>query len=114
MTTVVVSSVIANKPLNGGNAWAVLSWVLGLQKLGVRVYFVEQIDRESCVDATGAVTAFEDCINLTDFKQATEQFGLAGAAALIYEGGEQVHGLPYAELLEVAEWPSSLSTSPGI
>ncbi len=103
MTTVVVSSVIANKPLNGGNAWAVLSWVMGLQKLGVGVYFVEQIGRESCVDATGAVTAFEDCINLTYFKQATEQFGLAGAAALIYEGGEQVHGLPYAELLEVAE-----------
>jgi hypothetical protein len=103
MTTVVVSSVIANKPLNGGNAWAVLSWVLGMQKLGVRVYFVEQIGRESCVDAADAVTAFEDCINLTYFKQATEQFGLAGAVALIYEGGEQVHGLPYAELLEVAE-----------
>jgi hypothetical protein len=103
MTTVVVSSVIANKPLNGGNAWAVLSWVLGLQKLGVRVYFVEQIGRESCVDATGAFTAFEDCINLTYFKEVTEQFGLTGASALIYEGGEQVHGLPYAELLEVAE-----------
>jgi hypothetical protein len=103
MTTVVVSSVIANKPFNGGNAWAVLSWVLGLQKLGVRVYFVEQIGRESCVDAAGAVTAFEDCINLTYFKEVTEQFGLAGAAALIYEGGEQVHGLPYTELLEIAE-----------
>jgi hypothetical protein len=103
MTTVVVSSVIANKPLNGGNAWVVLSWVLGLRELGFRVYFVEQIDRESCVDAAGAVTAFENCINLTYFKQATEQFGLAGSAALIYEGGEQVHGLTYAELLDIAE-----------
>jgi hypothetical protein len=103
MTTVVVSSVIANKPLNGGNAWAVLSWVLGLRELGFRVYFVEQIDRESCVDAAGAVTAFENCINLTYFKQATEQFGLAGSAALIYEGGEQVHRLTYAELLDIAE-----------
>jgi hypothetical protein len=98
-----VSSAIANKPLNGGNAWAVLSWILGLRELGFRVYFVEQIGRESCVDAAGVVTAFEDCTNLTYFKQATEQFGLDGSAALIYEDGEQVHGLPYAELLDIAE-----------
>ena len=41
-----------------------------------------------------------------DFKQVTEQFGLAGlagSAALIYENGEQIHGLPYAELLDIAE-----------
>ena len=103
MTTVVVSSVIANKPLNGGNAWAVLSWVLGMRELGFRVYFVEQIGRESCVDAAGATTAFEHSANLAYFKQATEQFGLSGSAALIYEGGEQVHGVPYAELLDIAE-----------
>ena len=103
MTTVVVSSVIANKHLNGGNAWVVLSWVLGLKTFGFRVYFVEQISREGCVDDTGAVTAFEDCANLTYFKQITEQFGLAGSAALIYEGGEQVHGLTYAELLDLAD-----------
>ena len=103
MTTVVVSSVIANKPLNGGNAWAVLSWVLGLKKLGFRVYFVEQISRESCIDATGAGSAFERSANLGYFKQVTEQSGLAGSATLIYEGGEQIHGLPYAELLDIAQ-----------
>ena len=103
MATVVVSSVIANKPLNGGNAWVILSWVLGLKKLGFRVFFVEQINKESCVDATGAITAFEHSANLAYFKQVTEQFELAGAAALIYEQGEQVHGLTYAELLDIAE-----------
>jgi hypothetical protein len=103
MTTVVVSSVIANKPLNGGNAWAVLSWVLGLKKLGFRVCFVEQIGRESCVDATGAVAAIEQSVNLAYFERIMEQFGVAGSAALIYEDGEQVYGLTYAELLELAE-----------
>src|ERR671911_505292 len=103
MTTVVVSSVIANKPLNGGNAWAVLSWVLGLRELGFRVCFVEQISRECCVDATSATTAFEHSVNLAYFKQVTEQFGLADSAALVYEGGEQIHGLPYGELLDVTE-----------
>jgi hypothetical protein len=103
LTTVVVSSVIANKPLNGGNAWAVLSWVLGLRELGFRVYFLEQIGRESCVDATGATTAFEHSLNIAYFKQVTEQFGLSDSAALIYENGEQIHGLPYAELIDIAE-----------
>jgi hypothetical protein len=98
-----VSSVIANKWLNGGNAWAVLNWVLGLKNLGFRVYFAEQISRENCVDAAGAVTAFETSTNLTYFKQITEQFGLHDSATLIYENGEQTHGLTYTELLDLAE-----------
>jgi hypothetical protein len=46
MTTVLVSGAIANKYLNGGEAWVRLSWALGLRKLGFRVYFVEQIGRD--------------------------------------------------------------------
>jgi hypothetical protein len=102
-TTIVVSSVVANKPLNGGNAWAVLGWVLGLKKLGFRVCFVEQIGKEGCVDATGAPTTFERSVNLAYFERVTEEFGLAGSAALVYEHGKQVHGLTYAQLLGVAE-----------
>jgi hypothetical protein len=103
VTTVVVGSVIANKCLNGGNSWAVLNWILGLENLGFRVYFVEQIGRENCVDAAGAVTEFETCTNLAYFRQITEQFGLHDSATLIYENGEQTHGLTYTELLDVAE-----------
>jgi hypothetical protein len=103
MTTILVSGAIANKCYNGGAAWTRLSWVLGLQKLGLQVYFVEQISRESCVDGAGSVTSFEQCVNLAYFKQVTEQFGLAGSAALVYEKGAQTHGLSYAELLDLAE-----------
>jgi hypothetical protein len=103
VATVVVSSVIANKPLNGGNAWAVLSWVLGLKKLGFRVCLVEQIGRESCVDGTGATTVFEHSVNLAYFKQIMEQVNLADSAALVYEEGEQIHGLTYEELLDITE-----------
>src|SRR5215210_2732345 len=103
MTTVVVSSVIANKYLNGGNAWAVLNWVLGLKRLGFCVCFVEQIDRESCVDATGSVTTFEHSVNLAYFNQIVDQFGLTGSAVLVYENGEQIHGTTSTELLDLAE-----------
>jgi hypothetical protein len=103
MTVIVVSGAIASKYLNGGEAWVRLSWALGLQKLGFRVYFVEQIGRESCVDAAGNVVPFARCENLAYFKQITERFGLSDSAALVYQDGEQAHGLSYAELLDIAE-----------
>jgi hypothetical protein len=103
MRTIIVSGAIANKYLNGGAAWTRLSWALGLKKLGFRVYFVEQITQASCVDAAGAATTFDNCVNLAYFKQITDQFGLSGSAALIYENGEQIHGMTYAELLDLAE-----------
>jgi hypothetical protein len=103
LTTVVVSGALANKHLNGGEAWVRLSWALGLKKLGFNVYFVEQIDREGCVDAGGAITTFEHCANLKYFREVIEQFGLSGSAALIYENGQQTHGLAYPDLLDAVE-----------
>jgi hypothetical protein len=103
MTTVLVSGAIANKYFNGGAAWTRLSWVLGLKKLGFEVYFVEQIDREACVDASGCVTAFEESVNLAYFKLIMKQFDLSRSAALIYEGGKHTYGLSYTEVLDLAE-----------
>jgi len=103
MAIVVVSGALANKCFNGGEAWVRLNWILGFKQLRFSVYFLEQLDRKSCVDAQGRETAFEDSVNLAYFKQVTEQFGLSGAAALIYDNGAQVYGLTVAEILELAE-----------
>lgn len=103
MKTIFVSGALANKHLNGGEAWVRLNWVLGLKRLGFHVCFVEQIGRESCIDLTGAVTPFEKSVNLAYFKKVTEQFGLSSSAALIYENGAQVHGLSLGQLLELAD-----------
>jgi hypothetical protein len=103
MTTILVSGAIANKLYNGGAAWTRLSWALGFQALGCRVFFVEQIGPDTCVDGAGAVTTFERSANLAYFRQMMQQFGLAGSAALIYQDGQQVDGMAYAELLDAAE-----------
>jgi hypothetical protein len=100
---VVVSGALANRPGNGGGAWVRLNWVLGLKRLGLDVYFVEEIGRQTCVDETGAVTSFETSANRANFQSVTEQFGLGKASALIYENGELVHGLGYGGLLDLAE-----------
>lgn len=44
MTTVVVAGALAAKPGNGGEAWVRLSWVLGLRRLGIDAWLVEQVD----------------------------------------------------------------------
>jgi hypothetical protein len=103
MTTVIVSSVIANKPLNGGNAWVVLSWVRGLQQLGCKVHFVEQLAPQNCVDASGRRAGLTDSINLQFFKQVTETFGLCDSATLIYDEGARTHGLTLAQLCDLAD-----------
>src|SRR4051812_33975500 len=103
MPTVIVGSVIANKYLNGGKAWAVLNWILGFRKLGCHVYFLEQIGQNACVDESNTVTRFENSVNLAYFQQIMEEFGLCDVAALIYENGEQVYGLTYNELLDLAD-----------
>src|SRR5262245_50877784 len=92
MATIVVSGALANKYLNGGEAWVRLSWVRGLRKLGFDVFFLEQISQENCFDADGRVTSFEKCVNLAYFKRITEQFELSDSSALIYGDGEQIHG----------------------
>jgi hypothetical protein len=103
MTTAIVSGALANKYLKGGSTWTRLSYALGLKKLGFQVCFVEQINRESCVDAVGAITSFANCVNLAYFQRITEQFGLSDSAALVYEKGEQIQGLKWADLLDRAE-----------
>ena len=64
MATVVVSGALANKPFNGGEAWVRLNWILGFQKLGHDVHFVEQIDPSTTVDTDGAATPFAESVNL--------------------------------------------------
>jgi hypothetical protein len=102
MANVIVSGALANKCLSGGEAWVRLSWVLGLRRLGCEVFFLEQIARENCVDAAGAVVPFEDSVNLSYFKAVTEEFGLSGRSALVYENGEETSGMTPEQLNDLA------------
>ena len=103
MGTLVVSGAIANKHLNGGEAWVRLSWILGLRRLGFDVWFVEQIGADSCVDAAGEPAPFEESENRRYFDQVVDRFALGGRASLLYEAGRESSGVPLAELLPVAE-----------
>jgi hypothetical protein len=103
MNIVIVSGALANKYRNGGGTWERLSWVTGLRRLGLEVYFVEQIAPEGCLDAAGNATPFDESINLAWFRSVTQWFGVDDRSVLVYGHDERCAGLSWPRLLEVAE-----------
>jgi hypothetical protein len=101
--TALVSGALANKPLNGGNAWSRLSWVRGLEQMGFQVLFLEEISESHCVDALGLPTSFENSLNRSYFESVASRFGLGDRAALVCDGGRKVHGIPLIELARYAK-----------
>jgi len=89
MAIAVVAGALANKPYSGGEAWVRLSWVLGLRRLGWDVWFVERLPAEA---PEGQVY----------FEQVVDEFGLAGRAALLGEGGEPLFGIGEEEFGQLA------------
>jgi hypothetical protein len=92
---IVVAGTVAGVPGQGGAAWAVLQYVLGLRKLGHEVVLVEQVDRlEPAAD---------------EFEAIVRQFDLRGA--LVERGSDRIHGLDRAALEAGADMVLNLSGS---
>jgi hypothetical protein len=89
--TIVVGGALANKPWNGGEAWVRLSYIRGLERLGLTVFFVEQVDVASCDEQA-----------LTYRDAVVEAFGLTDSSALVASDGELLRG-DGERLLAVAE-----------
>jgi len=102
VATAIVSGALANKPLNGGEAWVRLSWALGLQRLGFDTYFVEQIGSSACVDRDGAAASLADSLNRSYFESVIREFGLEGRAGLFSDGGCEAVGLSREKICEAA------------
>ena len=87
----VVAGAIANKPNSGGEAWVRLSWIRGLQRLGLDVRFVEEL---SSADAAAA--------NATYFRTVVDRFGLDEIATLLVDG-EAIVGSTVDDLVTLAQ-----------
>ena len=80
MTVAVVAGALANKAHNGGEAWVRLSWVLGLKRLGLDAWLVEEVTPE--VPATDRAW----------FESVVEWFGLGERSALVDPEGRSLAG----------------------
>jgi hypothetical protein len=89
-TTVFVAGALANKPGQAGEAWVKLSWLRGLEGLGMDVRFVEEL--APSVDERAAVAWFGS---------VAEAFGLQERATLLRDG-RAISGPPLEELADLA------------
>lgn len=80
-----VSGMVAGDPGQGGATWAVLQYVLGLERLGHDVRLVEPVP-EARPDAEAY------------FRDVVSAFGLEGRAALLVEGTSDTSGARYEAL----------------
>jgi hypothetical protein len=94
---ILLSGMIAADPGQGGATWAVLQYLMGFQRLGHDVLFVEPI-RPSTVRPIGS--PLDRSANADYFRKVTERFGLASSSALLLEGTRQTAGLPYDRLFQ--------------
>lgn len=91
MPTVFVAGALANKHLQGGEAWVRLSWVLGLRMLGFDAWLVEQISAEAAHPE--AVAYFEEVVG---------SFGLSSTAVLLRDTGDALAGPGFDAASEAA------------
>jgi hypothetical protein len=86
---------IAGDPGQGGAAWAVLQYVLGFQRLGNDVYFVEPVQARALRPTKAPLAA---TVNASYFLEVMHAFGLRDRSALLLAGTRETVGLPYDEL----------------
>jgi len=97
--TIIVSGMIAADPQQGGAAWAVLQYVLGLMELGHEVYLVEPVAEKS-LRPRGAAPV--ESVNAAYFRRVMADFDLAGRCTLLLAGTRQTVGISYKELRAIA------------
>ena len=92
---IIVSGMVAGDPNQGGAAWAVLQYVLGLQRLGHEVCLIEPISA-GAIKPAGAPLG--DSENASYFRAVTQAFGLEDRSSLLVEETGETVGLSQSEV----------------
>jgi hypothetical protein len=98
--TVIIAGALAQRPWYGGHTWVFLQYLLGFQRLGFDVLFVDRLGPGMCFDATGDPAPFRSSENLRYLDHVMERFGLSGRWSLLFENGREVAGLDRKEVIE--------------
>ena len=97
--TVIVGGRVAGAPRQGGAVWAVMQYVLGLERLGHRTLLLDEVAPDRITPAGAPLQQSE---NAAYFEQVVREFGLGGRAALLLSKSRETVGLPYERVLEFA------------
>jgi hypothetical protein len=109
--TIIFSGMIASDPHQGGATWAVLQYLLGLKRLGHRVYFIEPLQPTALKPDGGP---FESSINAQYFQQVMAEFGLEDSSSLLLADTQRTVGMPYPKLVDIARRADALINISGM
>jgi hypothetical protein len=98
--TIVVAGSLAQKPRRGGHTWVLLQYLLGFQRLGWEVLFLDRLEPEMYVDRAGSHCLLDDSFNLHYVLSVMECIGLSDAFSVVCDGGERFVGLSREDVLE--------------
>ena len=102
---------IAADPAQGGATWAVLQYVLGLERLGHEVFFIEPILAGSIRPAGSTLAASE---NARYFRKVMAEFGLERRSALLLTGTRESVGLSHGQLRDASRLAALLLNISGL
>jgi hypothetical protein len=91
--TIAVAGALAQRPGVGGHTWVLLQYLLGFQRLGWDVLFLDRLDPGASVDDGGAVCPEPDSTNVCYFLDVMHRFGLGGVFSLAIGDGDRSIGL---------------------
>ena len=100
--TIVVAGALAQRPGYGGHTWVFLQYLLGFQRLGYDVLFVDRLEPGMCFDSVGDPAPFRSSENLRYTERVMERFGLSGRWSVLYDSGRDAAGLERREVIERA------------
>lgn len=96
---ILLSGMVAGVPRQGGVAWIVLQYALGLKRMGHEVVLVEPVTKSDLRPAGAPLAASE---NAVCFRRIVRRFGLKDSAALLLSGTRETVGRPYEWLRKAA------------
>jgi hypothetical protein len=97
---IAMAGAIAQRPGHGGHAWVFLQYLLGFQRLGYEVLFLDRLEPDACTDAAGVPCRFEDSENRRYLLEVMQQLDLLPSFSLDYNRGEATLGLSRRNVLE--------------
>jgi hypothetical protein len=100
--SIVIAGALARRPGRGGHAWVFLQYLLGFQRLGFEITFLDRIESAACLDRSGRPCAFESSWNRANFWEVMDSHGLRPASCLIHDRNH-FDGLGRSEVLRRLE-----------
>jgi hypothetical protein len=101
--TIAIAGSLAQKPHQAGHTWQFLQYLLGFQRLGFDVLFIDRLELEMCVAEDGTPLPIEQAPQLAYLRSVMDEYGLADRYALLADGGTATFGLAREDVLRRVE-----------